>query len=267
MLSRARLLLSFSAALSVALAASAANSPADAAFVLPVEETALVVEPAVHESTAGPLELSKVVSFRVKNVSSAAIVVTRLRTTCGCTVPQGVPEPWTLGPGESGEFRIAVDLRGKRGLLDKQAFLDTARGYKPVGIRITIPEPDPRDEMRLRNLLVAQGDRQAVFKNDCAQCHATPTQGKFGRELYIAACAICHADEHRASMVPDLRALAPQPTADVWRQVISTGKSGTLMPAFALENDGPLTRPQIDSLVEYLTSAFARESTPLKPGY
>lgn len=264
----ARLLPPLCGAVSVALIAGLqvhAATPTEAAFVMPQEERALVVEPARVDRTAGALELSLTLPIKVTNTGREPIVIQRVRTTCGCSVPKAPPQPWRLAPGETGHFDIIVDLRGKRGVLDKQAFLDTARGYKAIDFRITIAPPDPHEEMRLRNLIIAQADRQAVFKNDCAQCHAEPTKGKRGRELYVAACAICHADEHRASMVPDLRALTPPPTADLWRHVITAGKEGTLMPAFAQENEGPLTREQIDSLVEYLTTAFREEKPAAKP--
>lgn len=235
-----------------------------AAFQLPQEERGLTVNPPEIEQTVGPLDLTVTFDFTVTNTSAADIVIQQLRTSCGCSAPKARPTPWRLAPGATERFAIVVDLRGKRGLLAKQAFLDTATGYKAVDFRVTIPEPDPRDEMRRRNLLVAQADRQAVFKGDCAQCHAAPTAGKTGRALFVAACAICHADEHRASMVPDLRTLTPAPTADAWRQIITAGKVDTLMPAFAREHDGPLTRAQIDSLVAYLTTQFPQEKPAAK---
>lgn len=99
----------------------------------------------------------------------------------------------------------------------------------------------------------ALADRQAVFKNDCATCHLTPTVGRTGEALFRAGCAICHEAPHRATMVPDLRALKVQPTRDYWVQAIAHGKPGSLMPAFAESEGGPLTQSQIDSLADYLT--------------
>lgn len=232
-----------------------------AKLVLPQEERALVLDATSKDYDAQPGEQSCTFTFHVTNTSAADIVITQVRTSCGCSVANLPSQPWRLAPGASGEFQIVVDLRGKHGVLHKTAMIDTERGYKQLEFRVNIPAPDPRDEMRARNLLIAQADRQAVFRGDCAQCHVEPAKGKFGRELYVAACAICHADEHRASMVPDLRALAPVPAPEAWRQLITHGKPGTLMPAFAQANEGPLTPAQIDSLVEYLTGAFAAENT------
>jgi mono/diheme cytochrome c family protein len=107
---------------------------------------------------------------------------------------------------------------------------------------------------------IAVADRQAVFKGDCARCHADPGSGKQGRGLYLSVCGVCHEAEHRASMVPNLRAL-PHPTdADHWSNWIRHGKAGTLMPAFSPTEGGPLSEEQITSLVKYLT-----ENIPSRP--
>ncbi len=82
---------------------------------------------------------------------------------------------------------------------------------------------------RAKNQGLAKADRQAVFKGECAKCHAEPTKGKIGRELYAVACGICHEAEHRASMVPDLKALNKPTSRDYWLQWIAHGKADTLM--------------------------------------
>lgn len=224
----------------------------------PSSETGLVLDSSFQEYTAQPGEQTATFTFKLTNPTHEPIVVTEVRTSCGCSVAKLPADPWMLRPGASGEFQIVVDLRGKRGVLKKDATIETLRGRQRIDFNITIPESDPREEMRQRNLLIAQNDRQAVFKGDCARCHVEPTKGLSGRELFTAACVICHtADGHRASMVPDLHALSPQPTADGWRSLITHGKSGTLMPAFGAAAGGPLTSEQIDSLVDYLTQQFA----------
>jgi mono/diheme cytochrome c family protein len=95
-----------------------------------------------------------------------------------------------------------------------------------------------------------------VFRGDCARCHVTPTVGKKGGELYTTACAICHEAPHRATMVPDLRAIKTPTGKEFWTQWISNGKPGSLMPAFASALGGPLNDEQIQSLAELLTQHF-----------
>jgi mono/diheme cytochrome c family protein len=127
-------------------------------------------------------------------------------------------------------------------------------------LQISVPMPpavstDP--ENRARNMQLAAGDRQAVFKGDCIRCHVTPTIGQMGQPLYGAACGICHDAAHRNAMVPDLRML-PHPTNhDFWKAMIVAGKPNTLMPGFSADVGGPLTRAQIDSLADYLTQEIS----------
>jgi mono/diheme cytochrome c family protein len=100
-------------------------------------------------------------------------------------------------------------------------------------------------------------DRQQVFKGQCASCHAAPTIGKTGQDLFVAACEICHdpkgPGESRAGMVPDLHALKHPTDYDFWKSIITIGKPGTLMPAFGSVAGGPLTDEQVESLARTLT--------------
>ena len=114
---------------------------------------------------------------------------------------------------------------------------------------------------REANQLLALGDRQAVFKGDCAKCHAEPAKGKLGVALFESVCGICHEAKHRATMVPDLRAPKTATSAEYWKAWITYGKPGSLMPAFAQSQDGILSEMQIDTLVAYLVSAI-----PSPPG-
>jgi cytochrome c553 len=251
------------AALFLPIALATTPSAAPDAAATQGTSSGLVFDAVEKDYAAGAGEKQVTFSFTVKNPGPAEIVVGHVRTSCGCSVANLPRQPWPLGAGESGKFQIVVDLRGKRGVLVKSATVETNAGAQQLRFRITIPEPDPREEMRERNLLIAQGDRQAVFRGECAPCHVEPAKNKTGRDLYVAACAICHAEDgHRASMVPDLRKLSPAPTAETWRHLITHGKPGTLMPAFALPQAGPLTEAQIESLVEYLTDAFRAEEKP-----
>ncbi len=253
------------ASLALGLAAPAApeNPPGGrglpAGFSLPKQDRHMVLDSNERNLTVRPGQESCSFTFRLTNTGDSELVIQTVRTSCGCSGARLPADPWRLAPGASGEFEIFVDLRGKHGELIKNAIVQSNRGYQRIDFRITIPEPDPREVARERNLMIAQADRQAVFRGECATCHAAPAEGRTGRELYVAVCAICHGAEHRASMVPDLHALSPAPDAEVWRQAIAIGKPGTLMPAFALAEGGPLTRPQIESLVEYLTTSFRSE--------
>jgi mono/diheme cytochrome c family protein len=110
-------------------------------------------------------------------------------------------------------------------------------------------------DARARNQMMAQADRQLVFRGECANCHK-PAPSVMGEQLFTSTCGICHESDHRATTVPDLHALKQTPNDAYWEAWIRYGKTGTMMPAFAMEHGGPLTDPQINSLVAYLSKDF-----------
>jgi mono/diheme cytochrome c family protein len=103
----------------------------------------------------------------------------------------------------------------------------------------------------------ARADAQAVFRGDCARCHADKGRKALGQDLYAADCGICHESSHRDSLVPDLHALKQPTDFDYWKMVITLGKPRTMMPAFAATQGGPLTEAQIASLASYLNHTIS----------
>ncbi len=228
-------------------------------YVPPTIENVFAYDALVKETRVKPGEQTTSFTFTLTNTSNSEVTINGVRTSCGCTVPKLPAVPWKLGPGASGTFGVDVDLRGKVGILTKTVTVDSSAGYRYLTVRVSIPAAittATTDTERARNLQVALSDRQAVFRGDCAVCHVTPAEGKFGEDLYDGTCAVCHDAEHRASMVPNLRALNKKTDAEYWRTWIVNGKPGGLMPAWAKADGGPLSIAQIDSLIEYLTGPF-----------
>ena len=215
----------------------------------------LAADADLKEYTAKPGETNAPFTFTLTNISSADVTVNEVHTSCGCTVAKLPSQPWILAPGTNGQIHVSVDLRGKRGQVTKLVYVTGATGSKTLTVRVNIPEAEPGPVAdRDKNREIATADRQAVFKNDCASCHAAPTVGKQGAALYAAACAICHDSEHRASMVPDLRNLNHSTDRIYWKVWTTQGKANSLMPAFARAEGGPLTDDQINSLADYLVA-------------
>jgi mono/diheme cytochrome c family protein len=210
------------------------------------------------EYTASVGETTAQFTFALTNVSKTNVTINWIRPSCGCTQAQHPPVPWNLAPNESGTISLGVDLRGKYGTLSKYVSIDTSKGQKMLNIQVHIPvaAATPGMDSREKNMQLAMADRQVVFRGDCARCHSAPAAGKHGEPLYHAACAICHDAPHRATMVPDLRALKNATGKDYWAFWITHGKPGSLMPAFAQTQGGPLTDDQIQSLADYLASNF-----------
>ncbi len=214
------------------------------------------------EYSAEPGETAANFTFLLTNTSPSEVVITGVRTSCGCTVAKLPSQPWHLSPGSDGQIDVTVDLRGKYGTVTKTITVSSSIGWKLLLVKVHIPAPQGQgaigavDMDRMRNLRMATANRQIVFRSTCAECHAKPAQGKLGKELYEAACGICHDSPHRASMVPDLQALNHPVDLNFWRTTISVGKPGTLMPAFATEHGGILNSEQINSLASYLAKNF-----------
>jgi mono/diheme cytochrome c family protein len=258
-----------------------AQAPAAAA---PSTASALQWDGVSKKYDAKPGDSSAPFTFVVTNVSQSEVLITSLRSTCGCTMAQLPPlpaAPYKLQPGSNVLINVTMDLRGKAGAVSKTVHVDTSVGSTPLVVLVNIPPPaataaagDPHGAKamgnRAQNIQNALADRQAIFKGDCASCHVQKGVGKFGQELYAASCGICHDAEHRAAMVPDLKVPRSERDLAFWQKWIMEGKPGTLMPAFAQAHGGPLTQEQIDSLTTYLFQNYPKKpqavaATPAVP--
>lgn len=225
--------------------------PATASAQVPVQVPALAFDALNKQVSVRFGQTNALVSFALTNVSTQPLIIKDVTLSCGCSAASIPARPWTLRPGEHGQVTVTTDIRGKQGSLMKSAVLHTSSGMQALSYQVDIQAPVTAEE-RARNQRLAKSDRQAIFRGACADCHATPTRQKAGGELFTAACGICHETEHRAKMVPDLRTLKPPVHRDYWLEIITHGKPGTLMPAFAAAEGGPLSDAQIRSLADFL---------------
>lgn len=231
----------------------------------PREDTALQFDATSKAYVARSGEPHHTFHFAVLNSSDHEVVINQVRTSCGCTIAKLPAQPWHLAPGAAGDLQLIVDLRGESGVIVKTATVDTATTFKDLTIKVTIPPPQRTAisvQDRERNRQLAAANPPAIFSGECALCHAKPAAGRFGADLYVSACSICHDASDRAPMVPDLHHLNHPTDAAFWRSLIANGRARTLMPAFAQTRGGSLTDAQIDSLVTYLTGAFAQSVLP-----
>jgi mono/diheme cytochrome c family protein len=198
-------------------------------------------------------------TFSFTNVSPLPVTILDVHPSCGCTTAQLPDLPWTLPPDTNAQIGVTVNLAGRFGTLVKTVHVATDKGWRDLILQITILPPPPltiSDAERAHGMEVAKADRQAIFHDDCATCHANRGEHRYGEVLYKADCAICHDAKNRASMVPDLHNLKVPTNPDFWRTWIAHGKAGSLMPAFCTADGGPLSDMQIASLVAYLDSAI-----------
>ncbi|MEI8288458.1 MAG: DUF1573 domain-containing protein [Verrucomicrobiota bacterium] len=205
-------------------------------------------------------------TFLFTNVSPDVITVLTVHPSCGCTTAELPPVPWLIPAGTNGQIKLTVNLQGKAGTLFKSVNVGTDKGSKNLMLRINILPPPPMPEMteaqRAAGIAAAKIDRQAVFKGDCTSCHLNKVEGKYGQPLFAAICAICHEAKNRATMVPDLHNLQVPTSEEFWRAWITAGKAGSLMPAFAISQGGPLNDLQIASLAAYLNAVCPSKVPP-----
>jgi mono/diheme cytochrome c family protein len=250
--------------------------PIPAAPVTLADPNSLKWDAETKEYNAKPGEATAPFSFWLTNISSAEVLINGVRTSCGCTVAKLPSQPWRIPPGSNGPIEVTVSLAGKSGLIAKGVTVDTSAGIKQLTVRVNIPTGGATpttpgqlsgtmgDTERLKNMQLALADRQVVFKDqDCAKCHADPAKGQTeGRMVYASVCATCHNSHLRAAMVPDLRTLPHPTSAEHWRTWISYGRAGSMMPAFAESEGGPLNEQQINALVDFMVKAFPSQPVP-----
>jgi mono/diheme cytochrome c family protein len=203
--------------------------------------------------------------FSFTNVSAGNVVILNVRPSCGCTTAQLPPLPWIIPAGTNGQIGAIVNFAGKSGTLLKTMTVTSDKGFQTLMLKITIlPSvvPTQSEADRARALEMAKADRQAVFRGDCAACHVKPGEGKYGKPLYDAVCAICHESKTRASMVPDLHNIKTPTNVDFWQTWTAHGKAGSLMPAFSTADGGPLSDMQIASLAGYLNMTIPSQPVP-----
>jgi hypothetical protein len=167
--------------------------------------------PSTIEAKTG--DTNAIVSFSVTNTAATNVGIRSIRTSCGCTTAQVPAQPWILPPGGDGQFQLTVDLRGKRGTLNKSITVDSTVGKDLLLLRVQIAEAAAQAQSwRMHHREAALADRQAELKAKRDAAHRT-----------------------------------------YWRVWTAKGKEGTLMPGFAEAEGGPLSEEQIDSLVDFLS--------------
>ena len=72
-------------------------------------------------------------TFTFKNIGEESIVVNRVRSTCGCTVPDWPREP--IEPGNSGEITVKYNT-AQTGTFLKSLFVYSTAGNSPVKLQI-----------------------------------------------------------------------------------------------------------------------------------
>lgn len=77
-------------------------------------------------------------TFKFTNIGEAPLLISDIRTTCGCTTPNYTREP--IAPGESGEIDVQFNSNGKSGVQNKviTIFANTEKQRETVSITTSV---------------------------------------------------------------------------------------------------------------------------------
>lgn len=189
--------------------------------------------------------------FAFKNSGNTDLVIMSLKSSCGCTAATASTGPYH--PGESGFIDVTYDSRAKIGFVYKEVNVYSNDPNSPANLSIqgvVLLEQHPTKSV---------GD--VLFKDSCAECHSIPGKDKTGKKLYDSVCALCH-DFPQSAGKPALsgdRTQLSRLSRRELKKIITKGVSKTSMPAFGEKFEGPLTKEQIQSVIEYLLSLNAQK--------
>lgn len=209
-----------------------------------------------REHDFGSVLQGKIVTHRFPfaNAGDEDLVIQEVSTPCGCTAVLAGES--VIPPGGTSHIDVDYD--------------SAARSGDVVRIITVLSNDSEEPELTLRVTAHVDASMHQAFKSGetlfgekCGSCHAAPAQGKTGADLYDAACWFCHGRYREGKTAP---ALPPYPdTADPFlTEIIQRGRAGTEMPAFAVDQRGPLSEEQIRSLVEWLHTE-PPPAPPLEP--
>jgi mono/diheme cytochrome c family protein len=191
-------------------------------------------------------------TFKIRNLGDTTLVIEKVLTSCGCTVP--TMKVSKIQPGRAEDLVVVLDTSIKQGTVTKEIEVysnDPAAAKSSVFITATVAN--------LHKDLTA-ADRLKLFQGKCAVCHWKMGLGLEGEDLFKADCAMCHGDRAQGAVGP---ALAPRDyntpaVAAHVKQVTSYGSKKHLsMPGFLEDAGGPLTAKEIESIVKYLAELSA----------
>ncbi len=183
----------------------------------------------------GQVEEGKKISLDIplKNLLPATIQILSSDTSCGCTQVEVIDE--IIEPGQEGFIVMTTDTSAKLGQFKKSITLITNLFKFPIEITVDGFVVHQKGKMV---------DKTVLFKGECKTCHVGENIGeKTGALLFNSICYMCHKEGF------DKKKL----TLEEIKKSITIGVDGTSMPGYSKEKKGPLTKEQIQTLVDFIS--------------
>ncbi len=202
--------------------------------------------------------------FEVRNTGSKPLVISRVRSSCGCTA--AMMETSVIKPGESGKLRLNFNARRQKGTVKRSVSLHSNDPDAPIvsiAVIAEIVQPGQEDEPPKPVKRAHPKMEKLVFEAKCLKCHGPARKRETGRALFATSCAECHGKRGEGKTIegekigPALNiAKMSVKTPGGIRQVITGGTGHPWMPGFGKRYGGPLTESQISSLAKIIREGF-----------
>ena len=143
-------------------------------FSFPSLKAELIWEKEVAELEASHETRILILRFPFSNTGTDPVLITEIKTSCGCIEPMTPELPWTIVPGVTEELEVKVNIRGKKGAFQQTLEVLTFDKTTELGIKVEIEDPVHRTmtpEERNGNLAQSKADRRAILSNVMSNPH------------------------------------------------------------------------------------------------
>jgi len=240
-------------------------------IAVPGARTEQASSPVIVIEEGNDFDFGKVVSdrgvehvFTVRNAGKKPLVITRVMTSCGCTA--AMMESSVIDPGKTGRLRISFNPKGQKGKVSRTVTVysnDPANETLRLKLAVQVVEPGEESKPDKAPARAHEKKGKLVFSTECLSCHGPRKPRDTGRTLYAETCSACHGASGEGGVIGSekigpallLKIMTVKTSAGIG-QVISAGTGNPAMPGFGKEYGGPLTKDQIDSLVNLVIKGF-----------
>jgi len=191
-----------------------------------------------------------VATFEIHNDGLLPLKIFDVKTDCGCTDLSWQSK--LVEPGQSAKLTVHIDTTMKQGAVTKQIrFKSNDSDYSFGALNMMV-------DVENMHTAMGEGGKAKIFTAEkCAHCHVDNGVGAFGKDLFEADCAMCHRRQEESKILvgPEIEKVDYRDAAQIkhMHEVIKFGsKTHRSMPGFLAEAGGPLTKEQVDSIVDYL---------------
>lgn len=205
--------------------------------------------------------------FRVKNGGTKPLIISRVRSSCGCAA--AMMESSVIAPGETGKLRVSFNPSRQRGTVSRSISIYSNDDDNPVVTISIAAEVVPKGEEKQESETPARAHERKeklIFDSGCLRCHGPRKKSQAGQDLYLSVCAACHGRDGKGRKIgeetlgPSLEIAKRSVKSEGGvMQLICAGSGHPFMPGFGESYGGPLSKEQVASLVDLIIKGIPKE--------